>query len=59
MKAGIHPTQVEERIKNHLNNNDVKYDRITYLDWLDNNLVEVTLDNKEKFTFDYINNVIV
>lgn len=59
MEAGIHPTQVEERIKNSLNKNNIKYKRITFLNWLNNGCVEATLDNGNSIIFNYISNVIL
>lgn len=33
MKLGIHPSQIKESIESWLNSNDVKYEKITFLDW--------------------------
>ena len=33
MKLGIHPSQIKESIESWLDSNDVKYEKITFLDW--------------------------
>lgn len=58
-KAGIHPTQVRERIEQILQEEKVQYDEITYMRWLPNNKhVEIHLDgSREAYgIFDYYAN---
>lgn len=60
MKAGIHPTQVEERIRNSLSEKGVNYNEITFLDWITgSSKVRVSLDNTVYGVFDYIENCFV
>ena len=57
LKAGVHPTQVMERIENCLNELGVKYNEITYLDWnVEGTRVKVSLDNAVYGIFDYTEN---
>lgn len=59
MEQGIHPSQIIERFENVLKENGVQYDKITYLDYIENNLVRVQLDGVYYGTFDYIQNVFI
>lgn len=56
LKLGIHPSQVMERIKRELSDIDKGYHEISYLNWVDNGKVEVSLDGVLFATFDYIKN---
>ena len=56
MKAGIHPTQVLERVEDNLKMRGVKFQKITKMDYKDNR-VEVYLDDKLYGVFDFIENV--
>lgn len=61
MKAGIHPTQVKERMMKELNNLGYNYDDtdIGYLNWrVDGPRVEVFTDNGDRFgIFNYEDNI--
>lgn len=60
MKAGTHPSQVKERIKNCLSEKGVVYDEITFLNWITGEAkVKVSLDNKVYGIFDYMENCFV
>lgn len=60
MKAGVHPTQVKERIERCLVESEVQYKEITYLDWnVTGTRVKVSLDNVVYGVFDYTENVFV
>lgn len=56
MKLGIHPSQVKERIEKELNLIDKAYEKITFLDWIENSQVKVSLDGVYFGIFDYAEN---
>ena len=57
LKAGVHPTQIRERIEQALQEDNVEYEAITYLHWIPNSThVRVKLDGEEYGVFDYQTN---
>ena len=55
--AGIHPTQVRERIEQALKKEHVEYAEITYLDWLKDGVhVMVSLDGTVYGPFNFQTN---
>lgn len=56
-EAGVHPTQVLERIEERLCLDGVKYEKVTFLNWnVDGIRVEVSLDDNVYGIFDYSEN---
>lgn len=59
MKAGIHPTQIKERLKKELYAKGI-YQKITFMNYLDGGIVRASLGNSGIYVaFDYINNQFV
>jgi hypothetical protein len=58
-KAGIHPTQIIERLEKVLNSIKVIYNKISFLNYIDGGKVKVSLDGKYYGTFDYLSNCFV
>lgn len=57
-KAGIHPSQVRERIEAVLREDQIDDPNITFLDWTPNGpRVRVSIDGEYYGTFDYEENV--
>lgn len=57
IKAGVHPTQVLERIQERLALENVEFCEITFLDWnVEGTHVKVSLDGKEYGIFNYETN---
>ena len=57
MKAGIHPSQIRERIEICLADNRIAYDEITFLDWdIEGPRVKVQIDDELYGVFNYSTN---
>ena len=58
LKAGIHPTQIIERVEKQLEKDNIKYTKITFMNYHENCWkVDVSLDGEFYKTFDYDLNV--
>jgi hypothetical protein len=58
-KTGIHPTQIIERLEKALHSIKVIYDKISFLDYIADGKVKVSLDGEYYGTFDYLSNCFV
>ena len=57
LEAGIHPTQVKERIEKKLHDIGLRYNEITFLDWnVDGAKVQVHIDGSVWGIFNYESN---
>lgn len=58
MELGIHPYQIKDRIEKELYQIGAEYKEVTFLDYKENSIVHVYLDNSTEYhVFDYNKNI--